>query len=232
MVSGCNNEFRRKRFVSCALCHTRKEKRFCPALHDRICAQCCGEAREVTIDCPSDCVYLQQAREHEKPRSAEELDPAALFPQVEVPRQFVYENEHLLVGLSFALAKSARADHSVNDQDMIAALTAASRTYETLANSGLHYQVSPGGLGQQAVVAELEKTLQEYRELEQKHRGFSSLRDSDVLRALVFLVRMAHARTSGRPKSRALIDSLFAQFPEKESLIETPENAPNRIIMP
>ena len=218
--------------MSCALCHARKEKRFCPALHDRICAQCCGQAREVNIDCPSDCVYLQQAREHEKPRSAEELDPAALFAQVEVPRQFVYENEHLLVGLSFALAKSARADRAINDQNMIAALTAAARTYETLANSGLHYQVSAGSLGQQAVVAELEKTLKEYRELEQKHRGFSSLRDSDVLRALVFLVRMAHARTSGRPRSRALIDSLYAQFPEQESLIESPENAPSRIIMP
>ncbi|HKW65918.1 MAG TPA: hypothetical protein VJP04_01435 [Terriglobales bacterium] len=218
--------------MSCALCHTRKEKRFCPALHDRICAQCCGEAREVTIDCPSDCVYLQQAREHEKPREADQLDPAALFAQVEVPRQFVYENEHLLVGLSFALAKAARGNRSLNDQDLIAALSAATRTYETLANSGLHYQVSPGSLGQQGVVTEVEKTLKEYREVEQKHRGFSSLRDSDVLRALVFLVRMAHARTSGRPKSRALIDSLFAQFPEKESLIESPENAPSRIIMP
>lgn len=218
--------------MSCALCETRKEKRFCPALHDRICAQCCGEAREITIDCPSDCVYLQQAREHEKPRSAEELDAAALFPQIEVPRQFVYEHEHLLVGLSFALAKSARADRSLNDQDVIAALTAAARTYETLANSGLHYQVSPGSLGQQAILAELEKTLKEYREIEQKHRGFSSLRDSDLLRAMVFLVRMAHARTSGRPRSRALIDSLFAQFPEKESLIEAPESAPSRIIVP
>jgi hypothetical protein len=218
--------------VSCALCETRKEKRFCPALHDRICAQCCGEAREITIDCPSECVYLQQAREHEKPRSAEELDAAALFAQVEVPRQFVYEHEHLLVGLSFALAKSARADRALNDQDVIAALTAGARTYKTLANSGLHYQVAPGSLGQQAILAEVEKTLKEYREIEQKHRGFSSLRDSDVLRAMVFLVRMAHARTSGRPKSRALIDSLFAQFPEKESLIETPENAPSRIVVP
>jgi len=218
--------------VSCALCHTRKQKRFCPALHDRICPQCCGEAREVTIDCPTDCVYLQQAREHEKPREADQLDPAALFAQVEVPRQFVYENEHLLVGLSFALAKAVRADRALNDQDLIAALSAAIRTYQTLANSGLHYQVSPGSLGQQAVVGELEKTLKEYREVEQKHRGFSSLRDSDVLRALVFLVRMAHARTSGRPKSRALIDSLFAQFPEKESLIETPASSPSRIIMP
>jgi hypothetical protein len=101
-----------------------------------------------------------------------------------------------------------------------------------LANSGLHYPSAPGSLGQQTVVAELEKTLKEYRDVEQKHRGFSSLRDSEVLRTLVFLVRMAHARTSGRPRSRALVDSLFAQFPEKETLIETPDSAPSRIIAP
>ena len=48
--------------LSCAICEIRKEKRFCPAVHGRICPQCCGEQREVTLDCPSDCPYLQQAR--------------------------------------------------------------------------------------------------------------------------------------------------------------------------
>ena len=51
--------------MSCVICEIRKEKRVCPAVHGRICAQCCGEQREVTLDCPSDCPYLQQAREHE-----------------------------------------------------------------------------------------------------------------------------------------------------------------------
>jgi len=37
-------------------------------VHGRIRPQSCGEQREVTLDCPSDCIYLQQAREHEKPR--------------------------------------------------------------------------------------------------------------------------------------------------------------------
>ena len=54
--------------MSCVICEVRKEKRFCLALHDRICPQCCGEQREVTLDCPPECPYLQQAREHEKPR--------------------------------------------------------------------------------------------------------------------------------------------------------------------
>ena len=38
--------------MSCAICEKRKEKRFCPAIHGRICPQCCGEQREVTLDCP------------------------------------------------------------------------------------------------------------------------------------------------------------------------------------
>jgi hypothetical protein len=198
--------------VSCAICEKRKEKRFCPAVHGRICPQCCGEQREVTLDCPSDCVYLRQAREHEKPRPLQDLDQAALFPQVEIGEQFLYQQEHLLLGLSFALAKSARADRSLKDSDLIAALTTTAKTYETLANSGLHYEIPSAHVGQQAVVTELQKMVQEYREAEQKHTGHTRVRDSEVLRALVFLVRMAHGRTSGRPKAKAFVDFLFAQF--------------------
>ena len=94
--------------MSCVICEIRKEKRFCPAVHGRICPQCCGEQREVTLDCPSDCPYLQQAREHEKPRPADQIDPAGLFLQIELPDQFMYEKEHLLMGLTYALAKAAR----------------------------------------------------------------------------------------------------------------------------
>src|SRR5579863_7934859 len=105
-----DNETHGDPIVSCAICEKRKEKRFCPAVHGRICAQCCGEQREVTLDCPSDCPYLLQAREHEKPRPAEQFDAAALFLQVEVSEQFTYEREHLLMGLSYALVKAAQAD--------------------------------------------------------------------------------------------------------------------------
>jgi hypothetical protein len=46
---------------------------------------------------------------------------------------------------------------------------------------------------------------------------------------------MAHGRTSGRPKSRAFVDFLFEQFPEKQSAIATlatPETAGSRIVVP
>jgi hypothetical protein len=216
--------------VSCTICEKRKQKRFCPAVHGRICPQCCGEQREVTLDCPTDCVYLQQAREHEKPRPLQDLEQSALFPQVEIGDQLLYEHEHLMVGLSFALAKSARLDRTITDSDLVNALTSMAKSYETLVNSGLHYETRTTSIGQQAISAEVQKMVKEYRETEQKNLGYSRLRDSDVLRALVFLVRMGHARTSGRPKSRAFVDFIQAQFPEKT--IAAPEEAGSRIIVP
>jgi hypothetical protein len=101
------------------------------------------------------------------------------------------------------------------DQDLIAALSALTKSYETLVNSGLVYETPTAGLRQQAVAAELQKMVREYKETEQKHIGHVRLRDQEVLQGLVFLVRMAFARTSGRPKSRAYIDFLAAQFPDK-----------------
>ena len=74
--------------------------------------------------------------------------------------------------------------------------------------------------------------IKEYREAEQKHVGYVQLRDSEVLRALVFMVRMAHARTSGRPKSRAFVDFLLGQFPEKPSGIAAAEDPGSRIVVP
>jgi hypothetical protein len=218
--------------LSCAICEVRKEKRFCPALHARICPQCCGEQREVTLDCPSDCSYLQQAREREKPRPADQIDPAALFLKVEVSDQFMYEREHLLMGLTFALAKAVRSDRSLNDGDLIAALSALSTSYQRLVNSGLHYEQAILIASQQRVAAEVENMLKEYREAEQKHIGHSTVRDNDVLRALVFLVRLGYGRTSGRPKSRAFAEFVLAQFPEKESSVITPQEAGSRIIVP
>jgi hypothetical protein len=218
--------------LSCAICEIRKEKRFCPAVHGRICPQCCGEQREVTLDCPSDCPYLQQAREHEKPRPADQIDPAGLFLQIELPNQFMYEKEHLLMGLTYALAKAARADRGVHDQDLIASLTMLAKSYERRINSGLHYEQPLTSDSQRRIALEVETMVKEYREAEQKHMGYSSLRDSDVLKALVFLVRLAHGRTSGRPKSRAFVEFLFAQFPERESAVLTPQEAGSRIILP
>jgi hypothetical protein len=218
--------------VPCAICEIRKEKRFCPAVHGRICAQCCGEQREVTLDCPSNCPYLVQARAYERPRPADQLDAAGLFLEIEVPDQFMYEREHLLTGLTFALAKAARADRNLNDRDLIAGISVLANRYERLVNSGLHYEQPLTSDSQRRVSDEVEGMLKEFREAEREHIGYSTLRESEVLKALVFLVRLAHGRTSGRPRSRAFVDFLFAQFPENESSVLAPQQAGSRIILP
>jgi len=217
--------------VSCAICHFRKEKRFCPAVHGRICALCCGTEREVTLDCPSDCVYLQQARRHERARKLEELDQAALFPKVEVRDQVLYEREPLLVGLTFGIVKAARADRLLRDRDAIAALSDLASAYERIVNSGLHYEPASANPIQQALAAELRRMIAEYRELEARHLGYASLRDSEALAVIVFLLRTALAQTSGRPKSRAFIDAMMARFPEKTGIV-APEESGSRIVMP
>jgi hypothetical protein len=218
--------------VSCPICNLRKEKRFCPAVHGRICAQCCGEQREVTLDCPSDCPYLLQAREHEKARNVTALDQASLFPEIEIDEQFLYEREHLLVGLTFALAKRARANRALGDRDLIAALTSLAKSYETLVNSSLIYEQLTTNLEHQAIASEIDQMVKEFREAEREHMGLTRLRDSEVLKALVFLLRLGLTRTSGRPKSRAFVEFLFAQFPENQSALAAPEEAGSRIIVP
>jgi hypothetical protein len=234
--------------LSCAICEERKEKRFCPAVHGKICPQCCGEQREVTLDCPSDCPYLLQAREHatahnEKGHSAQadkerpgERDREVLFPEVVITEQFLYEREELILGLSFALAKSARADRSLMDRDLIAALSSLVKSYQTLVNSSLIYEPPTANVALQTIIRdiarEVETMVREFREAEQQHIGHTRLRDSDVLKALVFLLRLSLGRTSGRPKSRAFLDFLFGQFPEKHSAIARPEEAASRIVIP
>jgi hypothetical protein len=216
--------------LSCAICETRKEKRFCLAVHGRICPVCCGREREVTLDCPTECVYLRQAREHERPRWDDELPVESLFPQVEVAEQFVYEHEQLLAGLSYGVVQRARADRTINDRDAIAALRTLAKTYETRVNSGLHYEPPTANMVQQGIADEVQKMVQGYQEMEQKQLGATRLRDSDVLKALVFLVRMAEAKTSGRPKSRAFLEFIGSRFPQ-ESTIASPAEA-SRIVMP
>jgi hypothetical protein len=161
-----------------------------------------------------------------------DLDQTALFPEVEIGEHFVYEHQHLMLGLTYALAKRGRADRSLVDTDLISALTALAKSYQTLVNSGLHYELPVASAPQQRVAAEIQNLLKEYRETEQKHMGYVRLRDSEVLEALVFLVRMAHGRTSGRPKSRAFIEFVSDQFPQKQSALLTPEDAQSSIIVP
>ncbi|MGA8539336.1 MAG: hypothetical protein WB566_07535 [Terriglobales bacterium] len=198
----------------------------------------------MTLDCPGDCPYLLQARqqalEHGSGQSrgrpgagnGEAWSAAVEIPEVEITEQFLYEREELILGLSFALAKSARTDRSLMDRDLIAALSSLVKHYQVLVTSSLIYDPPTANIAHQSIGREVETMVREFRAAEEKQLGYNRLRDSDVLTALVFLLRMGLARTSGRPKSRAYVDFLFEQFPEKRSVIAGADESGNRIVIP
>jgi hypothetical protein len=218
--------------LSCAICSVRKEKRFCPAVQGRICPQCCGEQREVTLDCPSDCPYLQQARQHEEPRRLEDLPAEEKFPAIEVSEQFLREHEPLMLGVWHTLSRRYTADRSLTDREVIGALANMAKSLRTLVNSGLVYEEALPGLAQQAVIDALRQLLQEFRELEQQHLGYATLKDGDALYALVFTLRLAQMHTSGRPRSRRFLEFLRERFSDTQSSIATADEPPSRIIVP
>lgn len=198
--------------MNCVLCGTRKEKRFCLALHDRICARCCGVHRELTLDCPGDCPYLKQARGYNRFRP-ELLEDERWFAHVKVGEDFLDAHAPLLADLVDSITQSTAGDGSLRDRDVIDALTELVRSFQTRVNSGLHYAPTRPSLTQQALIEELREVLTDYDEVGGK-MGYTNLHDSDALKALVFILRLALDRGSGRPLSRGFLDFLRAEFME------------------
>ena len=199
-------------------------------MHGRICAQCCGEQRELTLDCPSACPYLQQAREHHKPRHFADHPPEELFPAVQIAGGFLERHEKLLDAMAETLGNVAAG---LTDREVIGALANLAHSYQTLIASGLVYQEALPNPAQQAIVAGLQQLFKLFREAEEQDLGYRTLKDRDVLEALVFLLRLAYLHTSGRPLARGFVDSLRGPL-AKESLVANDlANGPeNRIILP
>ena len=218
--------------MSCAICGDRKEKRFCLAVHGRICPQCCGEQREFTLDCPSECPYLQQARQHEKPRQLEDAPPQEVFPKIELSDEFLRDREPVISGILQTLGRLSRSDRSLTDREAIAALANLATSYQTLIGSGLVYEQVPPGLAQQALIEAVRQLLEEFRQVEREHLGHSTLKDAEVLKVLVLTLRLAHINTSGRPRSRGFLEFLHQQFPAAQSSIAAADEPGSRIIMP
>ena len=218
--------------MSCAICGDRKEKRFCLAVHGRICPQCCGEQRELTLDCPSECPYLQQARQHEKPRQLEDAPPQEVFPKIELSDEFLRDREPVISGILQTLGRLPRSDRSLTDREAIAALANLATSYQTLIGSGLVYAQVPTSFAQQALIEAVRQLLEEFRQVEREHLGHSTLKDAEVLKVLVLTLRLAHIHTSGRPRSRGFLDFLHQQFPAAQSSIAAADEPGSRIIMP
>jgi hypothetical protein len=129
--------------MSCPLCHTRKPRRACPALHQTICPVCCGTKRLTEIQCPDDCVYLTSAREHPAAvvKRQQQHDVAILLPTL----QGLSERQHQL----FFLFQSLIARHTPEgfsrllDDDVADAAAAVAATLETAARGVIYDHAAP-----------------------------------------------------------------------------------------
>ena len=195
--------------MACPLCEKRKPKRLCPAQGSRICTVCCAREREVSIDCPLECSYLRESREHEY---VGHLTPKNFpFKEVEVDRRFLQEHGDLLNGLALSALESALAVRGAADRDAQQALRGLIETYKTL-ESGIYYERRPDSMYARAVFDHMRKFISDLQQSEAEKAGLRRTRDGDIMTMLVFLYRMALDRDNRKPKGRAFLDFLQQHF--------------------
>ena len=209
--------------MKCKICETRKPRRYCPGVGGDICSICCGDQREVTVNCPLDCPYLMEARLHEK---LPEVNPEEIPNRdIQVTEEFLRDHEPLLIFLGVKLLDASLetplSTGSPVDSDVREALESLIRTYRTL-QSGLYYESKPANLVAAAIHQKVQDAIQELRK-DLSEKGATAIRDAEILGVLVFLERIGMHQTNGRPLGRAFIDYLRASFPQK------PQPPPRRL---
>ncbi|MBI4458950.1 MAG: hypothetical protein HY648_02685, partial [Acidobacteria bacterium] len=207
-----------------AICHKKKAKRYCPGIRASICATCCGTEREVTVDCPFECVYLRESRKYDEEKAGPL--PEFAFPEIEVGDPFLVEHEQLIGQIGYQLLRLARENPPTTDNDILEVLGKLVRTYQTL-SSGIYYESLPEEAGQAHLFREVKKFLDERQEQERKQGSLTPLRETDLIGSLDFLHRLATVRSNHRPRGRAFIDFLRQTYPEPAAAKEEP-----RLIVP
>lgn len=206
----------------CKICGKRRARRACPAVQGDICSLCCGAEREVSLSCPLDCDWLQEAHRHEKPLQIS--DERALYPEVTVTEDFLETHEELLLFSIHSLLQAALRTNGAIDVDVIAALQALIQTHRTL-ESGLVYETRAENSIAAGVQRAFAGSLDEYQKIREQ-RGASRYRNREILAMLVFLLRLALQNQNGRPRGRMYLDLLQHMVPERG----VEERAPSIII--
>jgi hypothetical protein len=204
--------------IPCKRCEKRRARRPCPGTGGEICAPCCGTERENSIDCPSTCAYLREARFHEQPPPVEESQ----IPNrdVRVSEAFIRENEAVVWTIAVAL-KRAMETGDAADFDARETLEAQIRTYRSLA-SGLIYETRPANTYAAAIQQALQNAVEETRAELAKEMEIDTLRDATVLGVFVFLQRLEMQYNNGRRRGKAFRDFLTGYLPEPAEPLPQP----------
>ncbi|MGH9469568.1 MAG: hypothetical protein ACRD1N_04405 [Terriglobia bacterium] len=195
----------------CPICQTRKPKRFCPAKFEQICSVCCGEQREVTIDCPSDCPHLVASREYDEERRSIEWGKLP-FPDQNIPFSVLELHQELFYQLAFIIAECATENPSLVDSDIHIVLKALAETWQTLAK-GLIFENPPTQPILRELYDRLKRACKEYRRREDSGLVAAvSMRDSETRDLLILFAQTAAMHSNDRPKGRAFLDFSRSQF--------------------
>lgn len=208
----------------CELCETRRARRSCPGIRGQICSVCCGTEREVSVNCPLDCEYLQEARRHERlPEVSREELPSA---DIALSQEFLDQHAGLIGLAVHGLAHSATQIPGVVDFDVREALASLVRTYRTL-ESGLYYETLPANPLASSIHQAVRRRLEEVRRGLRERHGITPYRDADILGVLVYLQQLEYLTNNGRPRGRAFIDLLRSYAPQGEK----PPGGPSSLII-
>ena len=213
--------------MACAICETRRPRRFCPGVRGDICTICCGTEREVSVTCPLDCEYLQEAHRRERLVA---LDPEQIPNRdIRVSQEFMSSN-HVLTTFIGDMLGHVAAEAGVVDNDVREALDGLIRTYRTL-ESGVYYESVPQNPLAAAIYRRMQELIGNFRQQEQEH-GVRKTRDADVLGVLVFFQRGELDRNNGRPRGRAFIGMLQQLHVASAEAAGGPEPASSPLILP
>jgi hypothetical protein len=212
--------------VICPICKKHKAKRLCPAKAESICAGCCGSEREVTIDCPSDCVYLIASRQFDNAKKESAgINPP--YPGERPSRQFIENNESLILAVVFELGRFASENPQLVDVDAQVSIQAAVETFRTL-SSGIYFEKPPEYRLHRELYKQILEAIRKFRKAETEIGGISVVRDSTVFVCLTFIGYLLTIHSNGRPRSRAFLDYVRSQFPSEQF----EERSPSGIILP
>lgn len=122
----------------CVLCRQRKGKRFCPAVYNIICPNCCGTHRLKKLNCPSSCPYLRQAKALEMAqREAEWAQKGSERAEI--------EQRLTAFAIEEAISTFASENPDLTDDESIAALQAVQDAVEREVMSGIPHEPKVDG---------------------------------------------------------------------------------------
>jgi hypothetical protein len=169
---------------------------------------------------------LQAGRAYEAEKRT--LDPDLLARVQPLGDDFILKFSPVMDGLSIGVVEEYQTSQWLVDNDVIEVYKALGLTLKTL-DSGIHYESLPEGSVRLSLYRRLKEILDEF--MRPQGDGSRTLRVSEALQVMDFLVFAATVNSNPRPKSRQYLDWLTGVAAERLAL-EQQSNPTGRLIGP